>query len=148
MPDIAETGDSYNLQRFVEAQSRVYDEVRKELSRGRKQSHWMWFVFPQVRGLGFSRMSEVYAIGSLAEALAYLAHPILGPRLEETTRLMLAQRGRPLIEVLGSPDDLKFQSSMTLFSAAAGPGSIFAEALDALCGGEKDARTLALLAGE
>jgi uncharacterized protein (DUF1810 family) len=148
MPGSVEKGDPGDLERFVTAQSGVYDRVREELRRGRKQSHWMWFIFPQMRGLGSSRMSEFYGIGSMAEARAYLAHPVLGPRLNEVTRLMLTHRGRPLIDILGSPDDAKFHSSMTLFSVAAGPGSLFAETLDALCDGKEDAKTLALLAEE
>ena len=137
--------DPFDLRRFVKAQDGVYERARNELRDGRKRSHWIWYVFPQMKGLGFSTASHLYGIGSIAEARAYLAHPVLGPRLAEVTGLMLAMRDRPLHEILGSPDDMKFCSSMTLFSRAAGPRSIYGEALDALCGGKLDERTLALL---
>src|SRR5690242_13482237 len=108
--------DPFDLQRFVDAQANVYARVVTELSAGRKQSHWMWFIFPQVAGLGFSAMAQRYAISSRKEAAAYLAHDILGPRLVECTRLVLAVQGKTIHAILGSPDDLKFRSSMTLFS--------------------------------
>ncbi|MHC2945141.1 uncharacterized protein (DUF1810 family) [Bradyrhizobium diazoefficiens] len=107
----------FDLDRFVQAQNPVYPTVTGELSRGRKQSHWMWFIFPQVAGLGFSAMTQRYAIGSRAEAEAYLAHPVLGPRLIACTRLVLAVQGRTINAILGAPDDAKFRSSMTLFGA-------------------------------
>ena len=109
--------DPFDLDRFVRAQDPVFRAVREELARGRKQSHWMWFVFPQIAGLGFSAMSQRYAIGSRAEARAYLAHPVLGGRLTECTRLVLAVQGRTINAILGAPDDAKFRSSMTLFDA-------------------------------
>jgi uncharacterized protein (DUF1810 family) len=137
--------DPFDLDRFVRAQAGVYAQACDELRAGRKQTHWMWFVFPQIRGLGFSPTSQHYGIGSLAEARAYLAHPVLGPRLEAATRLVLAQDGRRLGDVLGSPDDLKFRSSMTLFARAAAPGSVFDQAIAALCAGTWDEKKEALL---
>ncbi len=140
--------DPFDLDRFVAAQAREWDHVREELSDGRKRSHWIWYIFPQMKGLGFSSMAQHYGLGSLAEARAYLAHPVLGPRLEEATRLVLAHKGRHSLDgMLGSPDDLKFRSCMTLFARAAGPGSVYGLALDAFCHGEEDGRTLALLGG-
>lgn len=141
----ASGNDPFGLERFVTAQAGAYQRACDELRRGRKQSHWMWYVFPQMKGLGLSPTSHHYGIGSIAEARAYLAHPILGPRLAEVTGLMLEIRGHSLHDILGSPDDMKFRSSMTLFARAAGSGSVLAEALDALCGGRPDERTLALL---
>src|SRR5258708_39598251 len=107
--------DSFDLQRFVAAQRPVIDEVRAELAVGRKQSHWMWFVFPQIAGLGFSPTAVHYAIGSADEAAAYLAHPVLGVRLHETTELATRIRGRTARGGFGSPDDLKFRSAVALF---------------------------------
>jgi uncharacterized protein (DUF1810 family) len=138
--------DPYNLQRFVDAQASVYSRVLAELRAGQKQSHWMWFVFPQMTGLGSSPIAQKYAIGSLAEAQAYLAHDVLGPRLQECTQLVIAAADRPLGEILGYPDDLKFRSSMTLFERAAVPeGSVFGDALRVFFNGVPDARTLDLL---
>ena len=108
--------DAYNLQRFLDAQESVIDDVRAQLQQGRKTSHWMWFIFPQIQGLGHSPMARRYAIGSLAEARAYLAHEVLGSRLKECTRLVMLIDGRSVREIFGSPDDLKFRSSMTLFA--------------------------------
>ena len=137
--------DEYDLRRFVDAQRESYARARAELSTGRKTSHWMWFVFPQLSGLGRSPMAERYAISSLGEAKAYLAHAVLGARLEECAALVNAVEGKSLQEIFGSPDDLKFRSSMTLFAHAAPPASVFREALDKYCGGEEDPLTLALL---
>jgi uncharacterized protein (DUF1810 family) len=137
---------SFDLDRFVQAQDRVLPAVRRELAEGRKRSHWMWFVFPQLRGLGHSPTALHYGIASLAEAEAYLAHPLLGPRLEECTALVNAVTGRSLHEIFGSPDDLKFHSSMTLFAAARPGPSVFRAALEKYCGGAPDQRTLDLLA--
>jgi uncharacterized protein (DUF1810 family) len=137
-------GDLFDLDRFVKAQAPIYERVRAELGAGQKQSHWMWFVFPQLQGLGSSPRAVYYGIRSLKEARAYLAHPILGPRLDEATRLVLAVRDRSLQEIFGSPDDAKFRSSMTLFARAAEPGSLFEEALATSCAGA-DERTDALL---
>lgn len=121
--------DRFGLQRFVAAQDAVIEQVLRELAAGAKQTHWMWFIFPQLKGLGSSAMAQRYAIGSIREALAYLAHPILGPRLRQCTRLVNAVNGHSAREILGSPDDLKFRSSMTLFHKAAPDMPDFAEAL-------------------
>jgi uncharacterized protein (DUF1810 family) len=137
--------DPHNLQRFVTAQAGVYTQALEELKRGRKQSHWMWFVFPQIAGLGSSPIAQVYAIGSLAEARAYLAHRVLGPRLRDCTAAVNAVDGRSAHEIFGSPDDLKFRSSMTLFQAAAPDEPLFPAAADKFFGGAPDARTLELL---
>jgi uncharacterized protein (DUF1810 family) len=140
--------DPHDLQRFVAAQARVYPQAREELAAGRKRSHWMWFVFPQLRGLGRSAMAHFYGIASRAEAEAYLAHPLLGARLVECTGLMLAARaGASANAILGSPDDLKFRSSMTLFAAVAAPGAPFAAALARYFDGQPDPATLRLLSG-
>jgi len=137
--------DPFDLKRFVRAQDPVYRDIQGELTRGRKQSHWMWFVFPQVAGLGFSAMSQRYAIASRAEASAYLAHPTLGPRLIECTHLVLAVEGRTINAILGAPDDAKFHTSMTLFDAVSGE-PVFAEALARYFSGERDQATLDILA--
>ena len=135
----------HDLGRFVAAQDRVWPEVVAELAAGRKRTHWMWFVFPQLAGLGSSPTAQRYAIGSLEEARAYLAHPLLGARLREAVRLMLGHAGTPAEAVLGSVDAMKLRSSMTLFAAAAPGEASFEEALAAFFGGEPDPRTLALL---
>ena len=138
--------DPFDLERFVTAQEPVFTAVLAELKAGRKRSHWMWFVFPQLRGLGHSSMATFYGIASLSEARAYLAHKVLGPRLELCTRTVLAHPDKSLHQIFGSPDDMKFQSSMTLFaSAAADPKSIFYNALDQWCSGVLDPQTLKLL---
>lgn len=137
--------DPFDLQRFVDAQAGPYAQALAELKRGRKESHWMWFVFPQLAGLGFSPMAQRYAIGSLDEARAYLDHPLLGPRLLEVTAAVNGQEGRTAHQIFGSPDDFKFRSSMTLFREAAPGEPAFAAALDRYYGGEPDLRTLALL---
>lgn len=136
--------DPFDLNRFVQAQNPVFGAVQAELARGRKQTHWMWFVFPQVAGLGFSAMSQRYAIGSRAEAEAYLAHPVLGPRLIECTRLVLAVDGRTINAILGAPDDSKFRSSMTLFGAVSDE-AVFDDALAKYFAGERDGATLEIL---
>jgi uncharacterized protein (DUF1810 family) len=135
---------AHDLNRFVEAQAPIYPRVVAELAAGAKQSHWMWFVFPQITGLGFSAMAQRYAIDSRAEAEAYLAHPVLGPRLIECTRLVLGVTGKTIRAILGSPDDLKFRSSMTLFGAVS-DNPIFAEAIETYYAGEKDQATIATL---
>lgn len=137
--------DPFDLERFVRAQDPVYRGVQGELARGRKQTHWMWFIFPQVAGLGVSAMSQRYAIGSRAEAQAYLAHPVLGGRLIECTRLVLAVQGRTINAILGAPDDTKFRSSMTLFGAVSDE-PIFDQALARYFAGERDRATLEILA--
>ncbi len=122
--------DPFDLGRFVAAQNPVYERVRPELRAGRKSSDWMWFVFPQIAGLGVSPMARRYAISSLAEAAAYLADPVLGARLRECTALVLAIEGRGIGEIFGYPDDLKFRSSMTLFGRAAPGERLFSQALE------------------
>jgi uncharacterized protein (DUF1810 family) len=134
-----------DLMRFVDAQAPVYEQVIGELRSGRKRSHWMWYVFPQVDGLGFSIMAQRFAIGSRMEAIAYLDHPLLGTRLLECTRAMLSHPELSAHAILGSPDDLKFKSSMTLFDAVSEKGSPFERALQQFYGGERDEKTLALL---
>src|SRR3954451_5216121 len=135
MPDTV----SFDLERFVTAQAPVFATALAELQAGQKRSHWMWFIFPQLRGLGHSAMARHYGVGSLAEARAYLAHPLLGPRLVQCTQAVLAIEGRSLRTIFGSPDDLKFRSSMTLFSLAASEkDSVFRQALDRFCDGRED----------
>lgn len=142
-----EMSDPYNLQRFLTAHEGDYERAADELEAGRKVTHWIWYVFPQLKGLGCSRTADFYGLASLDEASAFLAHPVLGPRLAAATRLVLTHAGkRSLDEILGSPDDLKFRSSMTLFAAAAGEGGIYTDALAAMCGGRPCERTLALMA--
>ena len=136
--------DRFDLQRFVDAQSPVYPRVLTELRQGRKQSHWMWFIFPQIAGLGHSPMAQRFAIDSRAEALAYLGHGVLGSRLRECTALVNAVEGRTINEILGSPDDLKFRSSMTLFGAVSSE-ALFAQAIAKFYGGVVDQQTMDLL---
>jgi len=137
--------DPFDLQRFVDAQDRVYDTVLSELRGGRKRSHWIWFVFPQLRGLGRSGTAEHYGISSLDEARAYLAHPVLGHRLRECTGLVAAIDGRSVDEIFGWPDNLKVRSSMTLFAHATDDNSGFRAVLDKFYDGEEDPATLELL---
>jgi uncharacterized protein (DUF1810 family) len=134
--------DPYELRRFVDAQNPVYTQVLRELRDGEKESHWMWFIFPQLRGLGHSRMSTVYGIASQKEAEAYLAHPILGPRLRECTQIVNRIERRSIEEIFGSPDDLKFRSSMTLFARAAHDNLDFQDALQKYFAGQPDPLTL------
>ena len=134
--------DPNDLRRFVDAQKHVYEDARAELDRGRKTSHWMWFIFPQIQGLGSSEMAERYAISSIEETRAYMEHPVLGPRLRECTRLVNRVEGKPIDQIFGNPDDLKFHSSMTLFAQAAAENKIFREALDKYFAGEFDRHTL------
>jgi uncharacterized protein (DUF1810 family) len=161
---IGSASDGYELERFLEAQAGVYERACEELRAGEKRSHWMWFVFPQIRGLGSSPMAMRYAISSLEEARAYLEHAVLGPRLRECTRIVVEVQGRTVGEIFGSPDDLKFHSSMTLFAKAAAPfanaatpsadatapsgktaedsGDVFGEALKKYFGGTMDQATM------
>ena len=137
-----------DLLRFVNVQSDVHDEVTKELTEGRKQTHWMWFVFPQLEGLGHSSMAQRYAIRDLDQARRYLAHPLLGSRLRRDVRLMTSHTGKSALDILGSPDDLKFRSCLTLFAEAASDDSdrmLFKQALDQFYGGRADPRTMELL---
>jgi uncharacterized protein (DUF1810 family) len=137
--------DPYDLQRFVDAQRMVYVNVVAELRQGKKRSHWMWFIFPQVMGLGLSAMAERFAITWPEEAIAYLEHEILGPRLRECTRLVLDVKDKTAHEIFGSPDDLKFRSSMTLFGAVS-DDPVFGEAIARYYAGDKDQATLGILA--
>jgi uncharacterized protein (DUF1810 family) len=134
-----------DLDRFISAQADCYEAVRAELQAGRKTTHWMWFIFPQLDGLGQSAMAKRYSIRSRQEAIDYLSHPVLGGRLLECTGLMLAVKSRSAFEILGTPDDLKFRSSMTLFAEVAGYESVFRKALDRFQDGKRDMRTLELL---
>jgi uncharacterized protein (DUF1810 family) len=134
--------DPHNLQRFVAAQAPVYEQVCAELRAGRKQTHWMWFVFPQIAGLGRSVTARRFAIVSRAEAEAYLQHPLLGARLRECTRLVNQVEGRSVGEIFGAPDDLKFHSSMTLFSTVASDNADFRQALRKYFNGRSDPATL------
>jgi uncharacterized protein (DUF1810 family) len=133
---------SYDLERFMEAQADCYQQVTRELRAGRKSSHWMWFIFPQIAGLGHSEMASRFAISSLAEASAYLEHPVLGPRLRECTQLVVDVEGRPINQILGYPDNLKFRSSMTLFAKAGADERVFRDALEKYFGGQEDRLTL------
>jgi uncharacterized protein (DUF1810 family) len=142
MSDIA----SHDLQRFLVAQDQSYDGALAELLAGRKRGHWMWTIFPQLKGLGHSAMAEHYGIVSLDEARAYLAHPVLGLRLEAVTRAVLGWPDRSLGAIFGTPDDLKFYSSMTLFAQASDlKDNVFVRAIDLFCDGRMDVRTLTLL---
>ena len=145
---MSDVDDPYNLQRFVAAQEGSYPQVCRELGAGHKRGHWIWFVFPQLRGLGRSPTAERFGITSLDEARAYLAQPILGPRLRECARLLTAIGDRPIAAVVGYPDDLKIRSSMTLFAAAADDDPVFPAVLDKFYDGQPDALTLTLLSGE
>lgn len=135
----------FDLDRFVAAQAPVYESVVAELGAGRKRTHWMWFVFPQLAGLGASAMARRYAISGLDEARAYVGHALLGARLIACARLGLGQRGRSALSIMGSPDDLKLLSSMTLFERAAPQEGVFASVIAAFYDGRRDGRTLSLL---
>jgi uncharacterized protein (DUF1810 family) len=134
--------DPFDLQRFVKAQNPVYEQVCAELRAGQKEGHWMWFVFPQLRGLGHSAMAIAFGIASRQEAAAYLDHVVLGPRLRECTRLVNILEGRSISQILGYPDDLKFRSSMTLFATVASDNQVFNDALQKYFGGEPGRLTL------
>ncbi len=137
--------DPFRLQRFVDAQASVYPQVYAELTAGLKRSHWMWFIFPQIAGLGSSPTAQHFAIQSMDEATAFLAHPILGPRLRECTSLVLNHPNRSAAEIFAYPDDLKFHSSLTLFAVADPDTSLFRSALDTFFNGRRDDATLSLL---
>jgi uncharacterized protein (DUF1810 family) len=137
----------FDLDRFVAAQAEIYRQALAELQAGRKQSHWMWFVFPQIAGLGLSPTARFYAIASAAEARLYLAHPLLGPRLAECTQAVLAHRGRSAEAIFGGIDAMKLRSSMTLFEAVAGDPAPFAAVLEFFFDAERDPATMALLDG-
>ena len=136
------TSDPYNLQRFLDAQHPIYGQVRDELAAGQKESHWMWFIFPQIKGLGFSPTAKKYAISGIEEAKAYLDHPLLGFRLRECTQLVSAVKGRSIEDIFGYPDHLKFRSSMTLFAYVAPDERTFTSALTKYFSGEVDRKTL------
>ena len=146
LPGGSLTGDVHDLARFVAAQRGSYENALAEITGGRKRSHWMWYVFPQFAGLGVSATSRKYAIGSLAEAEAYLRHELLGPRLVACADAALAVEGRSAREIFGSPDDLKLRSSATLFAQVSPEGSVFRRLLDKYFGGEQDEATLRLVA--
>lgn len=139
---MAVVNDPYDLQRFVDAQDSVYEQVCAELRNGQKEGHWMWFIFPQFRGLGHSQMATVFGISSRDEAGAYLKHPVLESRLRACTRLVNLVEGRSINQILGYPDDLKFKSSMTLFASVTDDNQIFKDALQKYFGGELDHLTL------
>jgi len=139
------TDDPFDLSRFTSAQEGVYDQVLAELRSGEKRSHWMWFIFPQIDGLGSSSMARRYSIKSIDEAQHYLRHPILGPRLQECAETVLGIKARCASEIFGNPDDMKLKSSMTLFSSVASPGSASANVLDKYFEGERDSGTLRIL---
>jgi uncharacterized protein (DUF1810 family) len=140
--------DSHNLSRFINAQESDYQSALAEITAGRKRSHWMWYIFPQYDGLGFSSTSRHYAIKSPAEAEAYLEHPILGPRLHEYVDALLAVTGRTAHEIFGSPDDMKLKSCMTLFAHVSPVGSAFEQVLDKYFCGQRDGKTLELVRGD
>jgi uncharacterized protein (DUF1810 family) len=142
---MADKDDPYNLARFLQAQEGNYQLALDEVRAGRKVSHWMWYVFPQYDGLGFSSTSKRYAIKSVAEAEAYLRHPVLGPRLLAIAEAVLRVEGRSATDIFGSPDDMKLRSCATLFAAVSPPGSVFERLLDKYFQGERDERTLRLM---
>ena len=137
--------DRFDLERFLSAQRGAYDDALREITGGKKRTHWMWFVFPQIDGLGHSAMARRYAITSLDEAKAYLAHPVLGARLQEIAEAAVALPETSASSVFGSPDDLKLQSCATLFALVSAPGSVFERLLDKFFAGERDAETLRLV---
>ncbi len=140
-----ERNDSYNLTRFITAQKDVYSEVVRELRNERKRTHWMWFIFPQAAGLGFSPTSQFYAIKSADEAMHYLNHPLLGKRLKECTSILLNGGERSAERIFGQPDTMKFRSSLTLFAGISAPGSVFEQALEKFFEGQPDPKTVAFL---
>jgi uncharacterized protein (DUF1810 family) len=148
MSDSPAIDDPHNLSRFIEAQERDYNRALSEIAAGKKRSHWMWYIFPQVAGLGFTATSQHYAIKTLDEAKAYLAHPVLGPRLRECAQTVVDLEGRRAHDVFGSPDDLKLRSSATLFACVSPQGSVFHRLIEKYYGGAFDDRTLRLLGAE
>jgi uncharacterized protein (DUF1810 family) len=137
--------DPFDLQRFLDAQEHTYDDALAEIRSGLKRGHWMWFIFPQIDGLGYSSMSKRYAVQNADEAGAYLSHPILGPRLIEITEALLAVKGRTVRQIFGTPDDMKLKSCATLFAAVSPASSVFESVLERFYSGERDERTLQLL---
>jgi uncharacterized protein (DUF1810 family) len=146
--DDANASDPYDLNRFLQAQQNAYQRALSEIRSGRKRSHWMWYIFPQYDGLGFSSTSKRYAIKSVAEAEAYLRHSVLGPRLVECAEAVLGVEGRSASEVFGSPDDIKLRSCVTLFAAVSPPGSVFERVLEKFFRGVRDEKTLRLMGVE
>ena len=138
----------YNLSRFLQAQESQYERALSEIRSGRKRSHWMWYIFPQFIGLGASAMSRTYAIESVAEADAYLSHPVLGPRLVACAEAVLDVEGRSALEIFGTPDDLKLRSCATLFARVAPPGSVFHRLIDKYFRGQPDDKTVRLIDGD
>ena len=145
IPKAADQKDPFDLGRFIAAQEGVYDSALAELKSGRKRTHWMWFIFPQVQGLGNSAMTIRFSVKSREEARQYLKHPVLGTRLRECANAVLAIEGRSVADIFRYPDDLKFKSSMTLFASVAEPGSVFAQSLEKYFQGEQDSMTLEVL---
>ena len=141
----SDRGDPFDLSRFISAQKGIYDRALAELRDGLKRSHWMWYIFPQVEGLGHSPTTRRYSIKSLEEARQYLAHPVLGQRLKESAEAILAIQGRSAADIFGHPDDWKLQSSMTLFELVSGPESVFGRILDKYYQGKRDTRTLQIV---
>lgn len=141
----SDPNDPFDLARFLSAQRSVYDRALVELRAGEKQSHWMWYIFPQIDGLGSSPTTRHYSIKSLEEARQYLAHPVLGKRLIECTEAVLAHQGLSAEDIFGHPDDWKLQSSMTLFELVSEPGSVFSRILDKYYQGKRDSKTLSIL---
>ena len=141
----SDRGDPFDLSRFINAQEGIYDRALAELHDGLKRSHWMWYIFPQIEGLGHSPTTRRYSIKSLEEARQYLAHPVLGQRLKESAEAVLAVQGRSAADIFGHPDDWKLQSSMTLFELVSGPESVFGRILDKYYQGKRDTRTLQIV---
>lgn len=137
--------DRHDLERFISAQAPVYQRALSEIKSGQKRSHWMWYIFPQLKGLGFSEIAQRYAIRGLDEAKSYIQHPVLGARFVECGQALLQVQGRTASEIFGFPDDLKLKSSMTLFALVSEPGSIFEQVLEKYYQGQRDEKTLALL---
>lgn len=142
---MTKSSDPFDLQRFVDAQRPIYAQALAELLAGRKEGHWIWFVLPQLRGLGRSHLAQQYAIGSRAEAMAYLEHPLLGPRLRKCVAAVIGIDGRSIEDILGRPDDRKFRSCLTLFSSLTDDPELFNRALGKFYGGQRDPLTLRLL---
>jgi len=140
-----DANDPYHLQRFLTAQAANYEQALRELHGGRKHTHWIWYIFPQVAGLGHSRIAQEYAIRSKEEALAYLAHPLLGDRLRQCCAALLEHTDKPITSIMSYPDDLKLRSSLTLFAAISEADSIFARTLSTFYGGDSDVNTIAFL---
>ncbi len=141
----SDRSDSYGLSRFLNAQEGVYDRALDEVRSGLKRSHWMWYIFPQIDGLGFSSTTRHYAIKSLEEARQYLGHPVLGARLKESAEAVMSVQGKSASDIFGYPDDMKLQSSMTLFALVSEPGSVFERVLEKYYQGKRDARTLQIV---